>query len=74
MERGDAVELQVALNAALGEALTEKLATDGWIGDKTTLAIRIFQRMHGMEDSGEIDAELREALGIGAEASVEEAA
>ena len=58
MERGDAVELQVALNAALGEALTEKLATDGWIGDKTTLAIRIFQRMHGMEDSGEIDAGL----------------
>jgi hypothetical protein len=64
MDRSDAVELQVALNAALGGALPEKLATDGWIGDKTTLAIRLFQRENGLEDSGEVDAKLKQLLGL----------
>jgi hypothetical protein len=73
-ERAEAVALQVALNAALGNALTEKLATDGWIGDKTTRAIRLYQQMNGMEESGEDSADLRTRLGIGAEANVKEAA
>lgn len=63
-ERSEAVALQVALNAALGDALPEKLATDGWIGDKTTLAIRLYQRANGMPDTGEIDARLKEQLGL----------
>jgi N-acetylmuramidase len=74
MARGDAVELQVALNATLGDALPEKLATDGWIGEKTTLAIRIFQRTQGMADNGEVTADLLQRLGISAEAPIEKAA
>ena len=72
--RGDAVELQVALNAALGDALPDKLATDGWIGEKTTLAIRIFQRMHGLPDDGAVSPALLDKLGIGTEAPVGKAA
>lgn len=63
-ERSDAVELQVALNAALGNMLPEKLATDGWIGDKTKLAIRLFQRANRLPESGETSPELRAALGL----------
>ena len=63
-ERSEAVELQVALNAALGATLPEKLATDGWIGDKTKLAIRLFQRSKGLPESGEDSLELRAALGL----------
>ena len=73
-ERAEAVALQVALNAALGSALPEKLATDGWIGDKTTLAIRLFQRMNELEETGEDSAELRAKLGIEPVAAVREAA
>ncbi len=64
-ERGEAVALQVALNAALGEALPEKLATDGWIGEKTTFALRLFQRTNGLNETGEADALTRLALGLG---------
>ena len=63
--RGEAVALQVALNAALGDALPEKLAADGWIGDKTTFAIRLFQRTNGLAETGEADALTRGALGLG---------
>jgi hypothetical protein len=73
-ERAEAVALQVALNAALGTALPERLATDGWIGEKTTFAIRLFQRMSGLEETGEDSAELRAKLGIADEAVVREAA
>jgi hypothetical protein len=74
MARGDAVALQVALNAALGEALPEKLATDGWIGEKTTLAIKLFQRTKGMPDTGEPSRDVLDALGIGSGEPVREAA
>lgn len=73
-ERADAVELQVALNAALGGTLTEKLATDGWIGDKTRLAIRLFQRSKGLAETGEDSPELRVALGLVEPVSPKEAA
>lgn len=63
-ERSEAVALQVALNAALGTTLPEKLATDGWIGDKTKLAIRLFQRANGLQETGEDSPELRAALGL----------
>ncbi len=66
-ERGEAVALQVALNAALGDALPEKLATDGWIGEKTTFAIRLLQRANGLNETGEADALTRAALGLGLE-------
>jgi N-acetylmuramidase/Putative peptidoglycan binding domain len=74
IQRGDAVELQVALNAALGDSLPEKLATDGWIGEKTTLAIRLVQRSQGMADTGKVTPELLERLGIGHETHHEQAA
>lgn len=75
-ERGEAVALQVALNAALGDALPEKLATDGWIGEKTGFAIRLFQRANSLPETGLVNAQFLGVLGIGPEdpAKVEEAA
>lgn len=72
-ERGEAVALQVALNAALGDALPEKLATDGWIGDKTTFAIRLFQRQGGLEETGAPNALTLAALGLGPDSSTQPA-
>lgn len=69
-ERADAVALQVALNAALGDALPEKLATDGWVGEKTIFATRLFQRQVGLRDTGEADAATLAALGLGVEPTV----
>ena len=66
-ERGEAVALQVALIAALGDALPEKLTTDGWIGEKTAFATRLFQRTNGLNETGEADPLTRAALGLGLE-------
>lgn len=63
-DRGEAVALQVALNAFLGESLPEKLVTDGWIGEKTTLAIRLFQRANDLPDTGVPDARVKALLGL----------
>ncbi len=60
VERGDAVELQAALNLAIGAGL----ATDGWIGQKTIETVRRFQEANGMEPDGVISPALFEALGI----------
>lgn len=64
MERGDYKVLQVALNVALGDALTEKLTPDGWMGDKTSRAIRAFCRSSGLPDSDAVTPELFAALGL----------
>ncbi len=63
-ERGEAVALQVALNAALADQLAVKLTTDGWIGDKTEAAIRLYQRLHDMPQTGELTAALAAELGV----------
>lgn len=66
MERGDCKVLQVALNVALGDALTEKLTPDGWMGEKTARAIRVFCRENNLPESDQVTAELYAALGLDA--------
>lgn len=73
-ERGEAVALQVALNAFLGDSLPEKLVTDGWIGDKTRLAIRMFQRVNSLPETGAPDPDLLARLGLDDDAPRMEAA
>lgn len=60
LERGDLVLLQTALNMAIGAGLV----TDGWIGNKTTNAIKTFQSTNGMPISGKIDKALCDELDI----------
>lgn len=60
LERGDLVALQTALNMAISAGLV----TDGWAGKKTTAAIRKFQSANGLEETGNIDKALCDALGV----------
>lgn len=60
LERGDMVQIQAALNLRVDAGL----ATDGWIGPKTRAAIRKFQAINGLPETGEVDARLGAALEV----------
>lgn len=63
--RGDGIVIQAALNVMLGAALEEQLVPDGWLGPKTRAAIRQFQRLSGLPETGRAyDPRLREKLGL----------
>lgn len=65
LERGDVVAVQTALNVMLGDELGEQLVPDGWFGEKTARAIRLFQRKHALSETGKIDdPNLLEALDL----------
>lgn len=70
-ERGDLMAIQTALNAELQSQLPLPLVVDGWIGEKTRRAIRLFQASQGMADDGRITKELGDALGVDLAAYVE---
>ncbi|MEQ8849425.1 sigma-70 family RNA polymerase sigma factor [Botrimarina sp.] len=55
-------QLQRTLNEKMG--LEPPLAVDGDYGPKTELAVREFQRMQGLERTGQADAATREKLGL----------
>jgi hypothetical protein len=61
-ERGDAMLIQTALNVLVGPQLAERLTVDGWVGENTRRAIRMFRRSRGLGDSDRIDRELCDAL------------
>ncbi len=60
MERGDAAALQSALNVAINAGLE----VDGWIGQATEKAIRKLQVREGMPETGKVDQQLCEFLGL----------
>jgi peptidoglycan hydrolase-like protein with peptidoglycan-binding domain len=60
LERGDAAALQTALNVAISAGLE----VDGWIGPMTERAIRKLQGREGMPETGKVDQELCELLGL----------
>lgn len=63
--RGDGIAIQAALNVMLGDALSEQLVPDGWLGAKTRAAICQFQRLSGLPETGRAyDPRLREKLGL----------
>lgn len=70
LERGDTAALQSALNVAIGA----NLVTDGWMGPRTRSALMQFQEREGLSESGTIDAETSEQLGLDLNAYLEEAA
>lgn len=70
-ERGDLMAIQTALNAALAAQLPEPLTVDGWIGEKTRRAIRLFKKNNGMPEDDRITKELGDALEVDLMAYVE---
>ena len=70
LERGDTAALQSALNVAVGA----NLVTDGWMGPSTRSALILFQEREGLPETGVVDAETCQQLGVDLNAYVEEAA
>ena len=70
LERGDTAALQSALNVAVGA----NLVTDGWMGPATRKALITLQEREGLPETGVVDADTCERLGIDLNAYVEEAA
>jgi peptidoglycan hydrolase-like protein with peptidoglycan-binding domain len=70
LERGDTAALQSALNVSVGA----NLVTDGWLGSRTRSALILFQEREGLPETGKLDPETCERLGIDVGAYVEEAA
>ncbi|MEM8569535.1 MAG: N-acetylmuramidase family protein [Pseudomonadota bacterium] len=63
-ERQDVIALQAALNVAVGEELEALLSVDGWLGNRTRQAIRVFRRSVNLSDKPIIDADLCAALDL----------
>ena len=61
---GNDIETIRRVQQALNEAGFDCGAVDGYMGAKTAGAIVEYQKAHGMEESGMIDTDLLEAMGI----------
>lgn len=70
LERGDTAALQSALNVSVGA----NLVTDGWMGPKTRSALILFQEREGLPETGVVDAETCERLGLDLAVYAQEAA
>lgn len=60
LERGDTAALQSALNVAVGA----NLVTDGWMGSRTRSALILFQEREGLPETGKVNPETCERLGL----------